>query len=326
MKYITKFVSVFLIIMILFASVVTVSATETNEETTEKTETTTVKPTTTKPTTTKPTTTKPTTTKADNTKIWFDFVGKKNSPAEYAYTGSVIHPEIVVMKSDGTKAKPNEYTVKYDGDCKSLGAHHITVTYKKNNYRIMDRFDIVPGYVKKINVKYSDNSATLSWNAVPGATHYRVYTYEKGHASELYWSNGSISSSQRSYTIKGLKKGVTYKFGVMALANADSMPTSFIKTVSVKLPEKDSVEKTTLTVIDTTKTTDSISTTFDVLSTQVVTEDSLLSIENTTVKTDDVVSTDSTQNESSNAKLIVAVVAAVAVVGIAAVIIIKKKK
>ncbi|MBQ2827649.1 MAG: hypothetical protein IJF20_00250 [Clostridia bacterium] len=151
--------------------------------------------------------------------------------AEYVYTGEVITPELEIRKMDGSIPSPDEYSIEYvfDSDSKSVGAQHVQVTYLKNGYKVILRYDIVPGKTDKIDVKVEDGLVTVSWNPVPGAGAYRVYKYneETGRYSEMWWSEDAIASAStsRTFTEEELKVGEKYKMGIMALGNAEWMPT-----------------------------------------------------------------------------------------------------
>ena len=147
--------------------------------------------------------------------------------AEYVYTSEVITPELEIRKMDGSIPSPDEYV--FDSDSKSVGAQHVQVTYLKNGYKVILRYDIVPGKTDKIDVKVEDGLVMVSWNPVPGAGAYRVYKYneETGRYSEMWWSEDVIASAStsRTFTEEELKVGEKYKMGIMALGNAEWMPT-----------------------------------------------------------------------------------------------------
>lgn len=151
--------------------------------------------------------------------------------AEYVYTGEVITPELEIRKMDGSIPSPDEYSIEYvfDSDSKSVGAQHVQVTYLKNGYKVILRYDIVPGKTDKIDVKVEDGLVTVSWNPVPGAGVYRVYKYneETGRYSEMLWPDGQIASAgtSRTFTKDELKVGGKYKMGIMALDTITQMPT-----------------------------------------------------------------------------------------------------
>ena len=199
-------------------------------------------------TTEEKTTEEKTTTAADNTEISIRFKNGDPYMPQYVYTGKVIKPEIVIVKSDGTVPSPGECSVEYEAESKEPGAYHVTVTYLKNGYKQMLRYDIVPGTTDKINVKVKDGKVTVSWNPVPGAKVYRVYKYneETGRYSEMWWSADEIASQKtsRTFTREELKPGGKYKMGIMALDSINRMPTDYMAYFTV----------------DTTKDTDTSST------------------------------------------------------------------
>lgn len=157
--------------------------------------------------------------------------------AEYVYTGKKIMPEVVVTKIDNTVAAPSEYTITYDDNCNELGAHFITVEYLKSGYRIALDYRVVPGKTTKVDMTAKNGSVTLSWAAVKGATHYRVYQLNKstGRYTEVYWEDGSIAAPKLSRTLD-LEPGKTYDMGIMALAGPNHMPTNQMKTFKFTVP------------------------------------------------------------------------------------------
>ncbi len=173
----------------------------------------------------------------------------------YVYTGEVIAPKLTIRKEDGSIASSDEYTIEYSFGCdsKSVGAHHVTVTYLKSGYKAMRRYDIVPGITEKIDVKVKNSQVTISWKPVPGAGVYRVYKYDeqKGHYVEMYWPDGEIASAKtsRTFTKEELKPGGKYKMAIMALPGIEWMPTDYMAyfTVDTTKDTDESQKPVTLT-------------------------------------------------------------------------------
>lgn len=163
--------------------------------------------------------------------------GQLPGSAEYVYTGKKIMPEVVVTKIDKTVADPSEYTITYDDNCDKLGLHCITVEYLKSGYKVAMDYRIVPGKTTKVDMTAKNGKVTLSWTAVKGATHYRVYQLNKstGRYTEIYWEDGSIAAPELSRTLN-LEPGKTYDMGIMALAGPNHMPTKQMKTFKFTVP------------------------------------------------------------------------------------------
>jgi hypothetical protein len=65
----------------------------------------------------------------------------------------------------------------------------------------------------------TDSSATLSWNAVSGATKYSIEVEDEQNSSGNFQLETSVTGS--SYSLSGLTPGVTYKFKVRAYCGSD---------------------------------------------------------------------------------------------------------
>lgn len=68
--------------------------------------------------------------------------------------------------------------------------------------------------VTKIKAKRWKKKMTLSWDAVNGATHYRVYMYDS--QKKKYIRLATVKGKNK-YTVKGLEPGKTYKFKIRPL-------------------------------------------------------------------------------------------------------------
>ena len=51
------------------------------------------------------------------------------STASYPYNGKIKHPVATVTLDDTTLRKGMDYTVSYEGDCKSVGTHYVVITF-----------------------------------------------------------------------------------------------------------------------------------------------------------------------------------------------------
>ncbi len=62
----------------------------------------------------------------------------------------------------------------------------------------------------------TDNAVTLTWNAVSGASGYRLQYCEVNGTNQTAWTTLSDAIKTTTYTVKSLKIGKTYKFKVLA--------------------------------------------------------------------------------------------------------------
>ncbi len=72
---------------------------------------------------------------------------------------------------------------------------------------------LILGVTSSFTAKAKDTEVTLSWNAVKGATGYRIYVYNSG------WKAVKTTTA-KSYTVTGLTQNQSYKFAVKAYGKA----------------------------------------------------------------------------------------------------------
>ncbi|MBE6797367.1 MAG: fibronectin type III domain-containing protein [Ruminococcaceae bacterium] len=246
----------------------------------------------------------------------------KVSQAEYIYTGKKIKPELVVTRYlGGTVVAPSEYVVTYDDDCDKCGVHTITFNYPKTGYTTAWDYYVVPGKTKKISMSAKNGAVTISWEAVPGATHYRFYMYNDSGRTELWWDENTIAAPKLSRTLTDLKPGKSYKIGIMALPSEDYMPTNQMKTFEFTVPSATQTTSKPTTSQDNTSS-DASSVTSDVSSETEPTE----STQSETV--DKPTITVQPKEEKNNNAVVYIVVGAVVAAGAAAAVVVclKKKK
>lgn len=101
-----------------------------------------------------------------------------------------------------------------------------------------------PAIVSKISATQTTSSIKLSWSKVTGATGYRVYQYN----SKTKKYEKLKDTTSRSYTVKNLKAGTTYKFKIKAYSKVDGTTLWGSATdafVTATKPEKVTLSKAT---------------------------------------------------------------------------------
>ena len=106
----------------------------------------------------------------------------------------------------------------------------------RENARVIDKPEIT-------TLTPGEGSVALTWNAVPGATKYRVFTYLNGE----YTAVGDVTTT--SLTVSGLTGGTEYGFAVRAYVNGTWSPftTADIKYATPEAASNNKPEITTLT-------------------------------------------------------------------------------
>ena len=149
----------------------------------------------------------------------------KLSATKYNYDGKAKTPTVTVADSDGKTIAAANYTVAYKNNT-NAGTASVTVTFKGDYYTGSKTlsFSILPGVTTKLTATPTSTTVKLSWNAVPGATAYRVFLYNTSTKKYTTLKNTTATS----YTATGLKNAASYKFAVRAYASgvwADSFKT-----------------------------------------------------------------------------------------------------
>ncbi len=99
-----------------------------------------------------------------------------------------------------------------------------------------------PGVTDKVTSTSTENSVTLNWNKVPGATGYRIYVVKDGKWKALKTTTGL------TYTATGLTAGTKYTFAVKAytkLSGTAYWASKYAKFVTATKTEAPSVTKVT---------------------------------------------------------------------------------
>jgi len=119
------------------------------------------------------------------------------------YTGSPVVPEVTVVTPNGDILTEDvHYTLSYKNNA-AIGKASVTVT-GMGDYggKITVYFSITPGKVQNLRlVSVTSTTAKVAYDKVPGVAGYQIYVDGK--------YKGSTTST--SYTVKGLKAGVSYE-------------------------------------------------------------------------------------------------------------------
>ena len=169
---------------------------------------------------------------------------------EYTYNGKAKTPAVTVKDRTGKTLKQGtDYKVTYASGRKAVGKYSVKVTFMGNYSGSKTlSFKVLPGKTSSIATSVTQNSVTLKWKAVSGASGYRVYVYDKSTGD--YKSLGT--TTELKYTAKKLNDGTTYKFKVLAYTKKDSGTFWASKFTTVKATTKKAVK------VDITKTSASV--------------------------------------------------------------------
>lgn len=132
----------------------------------------------------------------------------------YTYTGKM--PSVVVRGMTGAVIPSSNYIVTCSSSTYGPGTVKVTVTGKNNlEGSITKTVTVKAPTVSKVSkiskITPSKKKAKVSWKGVSGATGYRIAYKVKGSGKWKY-----TTTSSKSKTIKGLKKGKKYSFKVQA--------------------------------------------------------------------------------------------------------------
>lgn len=137
------------------------------------------------------------------------------SKTQYTYDAKAKKPVLTVKDSKGNKLKEGQaYTVTYPKNAKKTGTYCVTVKFKGNYSGIKTlKFSIYPKNTEKLTASQTQNSVSLKWSKVSGATKYRVYRYNSKTKKYTVVAN----TSKTSCTVKNLKAGTQYTFAVRTI-------------------------------------------------------------------------------------------------------------
>lgn len=143
----------------------------------------------------------------------------KLSKTDYAYTGKAVTPKVTVKNTKGTTLTADKsYTVKYSSGRTEIGKYYVKVTLSGSKYSGTTKvyFNIIPGK-PAVSSKSDSDSITLTWDKVPGAKGYKVYSYNT--ETKKYKALKTVSGT--SYTAEKLESAKDYVLTVRAYAKAD---------------------------------------------------------------------------------------------------------
>lgn len=143
------------------------------------------------------------------------------SSSGYTYNGKVKTPSVTVKDRKGnTLKKDTDYIVSYAKGRKVPGKYAVKLTFKgKYSGTKTLYFTIAPSVTSKVTAKSTITTLTLKWNAVTGATNYRVYRY---NANNKKYESIASGLTKPTYTIKKLKGAKAYKFKIVAYTKVGS--------------------------------------------------------------------------------------------------------
>ena len=138
----------------------------------------------------------------------------KLSATSYTYDGSAKKPSVTVKDSKGnTLVKDTDYTVSYESGRKMPGKYAVTITFKGNYSGTKTLyFNIKPAKATGFTSTREMTKIALKWNAVPGATGYRVYEYNT--STKEYERVGTVTEPKFTHT--GLTTGTSYTYRIKA--------------------------------------------------------------------------------------------------------------
>lgn len=139
---------------------------------------------------------------------------------DFAYTGKTVTPEVRVKNSKGSAlTKDKTYTLKYSTGRIEMGKYSVTVKLSGSKYSGSAKlyFNIIPG-TPAVKAASDSDSVKLTWDKVPGAKGYKVYSYNP--ATNKYKALKTVSGT--SYEITKLDSATAYSYSVRAYAKAGS--------------------------------------------------------------------------------------------------------
>lgn len=141
-----------------------------------------------------------------------------DSVSNQTYTGKTITPGVTVKYGNDVLANGYDYTLKYSNNIE-CGTATITIIGKGNYEGIKTvSFKIVPEAVKNFKASaQTEKTITLKWNKSYNAKGYYIYQYKNGKYVQVL----KLKPYYKSYKIKKLKAGATYKFKICSYTNID---------------------------------------------------------------------------------------------------------
>jgi beta-N-acetylglucosaminidase/fibronectin type 3 domain-containing protein/uncharacterized protein YraI len=105
-------------------------------------------------------------------------------------------------------------------------------------YSTVNHVSAIPIATPKLTATAGDSKVTLKWNAVTGATFYRVYTYNA--ATKAYKIIATPTASTLTYTHTGLTNGTTYTYlvrGFNALSGSAYSTVNHVSAIPITTPK-----------------------------------------------------------------------------------------
>ena len=157
------------------------------------------------------------------------------SQTSYNYDGSAKTPAVTVADRDGEAISSNNYDVVYNNNV-NVGTATVVVNFKNEYSGSVSRtFEIKNASTKPVPVLVAGNGKIdVNWNAVSGATNYRVYKYVNGVYTKV------TDTIDTSCTIKNLNNEIKYGVLVRAYVNG-SYSTYTLSDVVYAMPKTEGV-------------------------------------------------------------------------------------
>lgn len=133
------------------------------------------------------------------------------------YTGKKRTPSVKVKYGSNLLVKEKDYKLTYKNNINIGQATAVIKGIGNYTGTINKTFKIYPGNSSIKSTSKTNNSITIQWNKVKGATYYKI-GYKKSNGSYKYLDN--IKSTSK--TITGLSQGTNYKVKVKACKKVSS--------------------------------------------------------------------------------------------------------
>lgn len=151
----------------------------------------------------------------------------KLSSTSVTYNGKSRKPSVTVVDdNDEALVVGTDFTYSYSDEILEPGTYTITVKFK-GKYSGTETYDYLvrPGKTSSVTTSATTKGTTkITWNAVHGATGYRVYIYSAvngGKGKKIASVSGTSYTLTKDYNGKALKMGTEYKIYVRAYTKDD---------------------------------------------------------------------------------------------------------
>lgn len=141
----------------------------------------------------------------------------------YAYTGSVITPNVAVTYVDKKLTLDKNYTISYNTDRKSIGTHTATIKFKSPYIGSKTiTYQIVPTSITSLTLTPAYKQIAVNWQSSASD----VSGYEVEYADNEVFNNSKIittNSTSKSTTLTNLKDWTKYYVRVRAYSTVNNV-------------------------------------------------------------------------------------------------------